>query len=52
MQSYYDVDNSVSEALETGDKTAARRAVYENAEILSRKDKQTLLATIERHPSQ
>lgn len=50
MHSYYDIDTSVADALESGDKAAARRAVYENSEVLSRRDKEQLLATIERHP--
>lgn len=50
MQSYYDVDNSVAEALEVGDKQTARMMVYENREVLSRRDKESLLDTIDRHP--
>jgi hypothetical protein len=50
LQSYYDVDNSVAEALEAGDKRTARRMVYENRDVLSRRDKENLLDTIERHP--
>jgi hypothetical protein len=50
VQSYYDVDTYVADALEAGDKVAARKAVYENSEVLSRRDKEQLLATIERHP--
>lgn len=47
MRSYYDVDAAVCDSVEQGDFESARRCVFDDEGVLSRKDKERLLGYIE-----